>query len=280
MVNHTAAVTWQLFRSNLTRPLYIALWVPNGLIVGCESLFVPYGHAGSAGHGAVAGWLFAATAAGMMAGDLLIGRFVPPRWRDLFIGPLRLLLAVPYLFQHMFPSWFTGIAFAGIIIGALVPAAIMSIAAANLFTKNIFAEFFKPDASPELQTKMSRWTSLVVKLGALLFAVELPHTFSINLQLLGGVWILQLAPMLIGGLFTRWFHRWALLTGWLAGMVFGTLAAYNVSSATASQTVAARARAPVHSAMPSRITTWVATSAGRSPRAGMTSASMAGSMLE
>jgi SSS family solute:Na+ symporter len=81
---------------------------------------------------------------------------------------------------------------------------------------------------------MSRWVSLVVKLGALLFAVELPHTFSINLQLLGGVWILQLAPMLIGGLFTRWFHRWALLTGWLAGMVFGTLAAYNVSSATAS----------------------------------------------
>ena len=76
--------------------------------------------------------------------------------------------------------------------------------------------------------------SLVVKLGALLFAVELPHTFSINLQLLGGVWILQLAPMLIGGLFTRWFHRWALLAGWLAGMVFGTIAAYNVSSATAS----------------------------------------------
>jgi SSS family solute:Na+ symporter len=143
-------------------------------------------------------------------------------------------LAVPYLFQHMFPSWFTGIAFAGIIIGALVPAAIMSIAAANLFTRNVFTEFFKPDASPALQTRMSQWASLVVKLGALLFAVELPHTFSINLQLLGGIWILQLGPMLIGGLFTRWFHRWALLTGWLAGMVFGTIAAYNVASLTAS----------------------------------------------
>jgi solute:Na+ symporter, SSS family len=81
---------------------------------------------------------------------------------------------------------------------------------------------------------MSQWASLVVKFGALLFAVELPHTFSINLQLLGGVWILQLAPMLIGGLFTRWFDRWALLTGWFAGMIFGTIAAYNVSSATAS----------------------------------------------
>jgi len=143
-------------------------------------------------------------------------------------------LAVPYLFQHMFPSWFTGVAFAGIIIGALVPAAIMAIAAANLFTRNIFKEFFKPDATPRLQTQMSRWASLVVKIGALLFAIELPHTFSINLQLLGGVWILQLAPMLIGGLFTRWFHRWALLTGWFAGMIYGTIAAYNVKNATTS----------------------------------------------
>jgi solute:Na+ symporter, SSS family len=143
-------------------------------------------------------------------------------------------LAVPYLFQHMFPSWFTGIAFAGIIIGALVPAAIMSIAAANLFTRNVFVEFVKADASAALQTRMSQWVSLVVKLGALLFAVELPHTFSINLQLLGGIWILQLAPMLIGGLFTRWFHRWALLTGWAAGMIFGTIAAYQVATPTAS----------------------------------------------
>jgi SSS family solute:Na+ symporter len=143
-------------------------------------------------------------------------------------------LAVPYLFQHMFPSWFTGIAFAGIIIGALVPAAIMAIAAANLFTRNIFKEFFKPDASPALETKMSQWASLVVKFGALLFAIELPHTFSINLQLLGGVWILQVFPMLVGGLFTRWFHRWALLAGWLAGMAYGTIAAYNVKNATAS----------------------------------------------
>jgi SSS family solute:Na+ symporter len=40
--------------------------------------------------------------------------------------------------------------------------------------------------------------------------------------------------MLVGGLYTRWFHRWALLAGWLAGMVYGTLAAYNVKNATAS----------------------------------------------
>ena len=74
----------------------------------------------------------------------------------------------------------------------------------------------------------------MVKLGALYFVVELPHMFAINLQLLGGVWILQLAPMLIGGLFTRWFDRYALLLGWLAGMLFGTIAAYKSASLTVS----------------------------------------------
>jgi hypothetical protein len=63
-----------------------ALWVPNGLVVGCESLFVPYGHAAAGG----------SLAAGMMAGDLIVGRFVPAGVRDRCIGPLRLLLAVPY----------------------------------------------------------------------------------------------------------------------------------------------------------------------------------------
>jgi SSS family solute:Na+ symporter len=143
-------------------------------------------------------------------------------------------LAVPYLLQHMFPSWFAGVAFAAIIIGALVPAAIMAIGAANLFTRNIFKEYVKPSASPRLETRVSQWASLVVKFGALLFAIELPHTFAINLQLLGGIWILQTFPMMVGGLFTRWFHRWALLAGWLAGMIAGTLAAYNTSSPTAS----------------------------------------------
>src|SRR6266568_4126552 len=143
-------------------------------------------------------------------------------------------LAVPYMFQHLFPSWFAGIAFAAIVIGALVPAAIMAIAAANLFTRNIFREFFKPDASPRLETRVSQWVSLIVKVGALLFAIELPKTFSINLQLLGGIWILQTFPSIVFGLFTRWFHRYALLAGWLAGMIFGTIAAYKVSTPTTS----------------------------------------------
>src|SRR5262249_17255012 len=54
---------------------------------------------------------------------------------------------VPLLFDKMFPDWFAGVAFAAIGIGALVPAAIMSIAAANLFTRNIYTEYFNRDAS-------------------------------------------------------------------------------------------------------------------------------------
>jgi hypothetical protein len=103
VVRRTMAVNRRLLGSPVTRPLYIALWVPNGLVVGCESLFVPYGNAASAGHGSLTGWLFASAAAGMMAGDLVIGRFVPPGWRDRIIEPLRLLLAVPYLLFFLSP---------------------------------------------------------------------------------------------------------------------------------------------------------------------------------
>jgi solute:Na+ symporter, SSS family len=137
-------------------------------------------------------------------------------------------LSVPLLFEHMFPSWFAGIGYSAIVIGALVPAAIMSIAAANLFTRNIYKEFFKPDASPAHETRVARYVSLIVKGGALVFALTLSKTFSINLQLLGGIWILQTFPAIVAGLYTRWFHRWALLLGWAAAMVYGTIQAYRV----------------------------------------------------
>jgi solute:Na+ symporter, SSS family len=135
-------------------------------------------------------------------------------------------LAVPLLFEHMFPSWFAAIGFSAIVIGALVPAAIMSIAAANLFTRNIYMEFFRPGSSPEHQAKVSRLASLFVKIGALIFVFFLPKTFAINFQLLGGVWVLQVFPTIVVGLYTRWFHRWALLLGWAVAMVYGTIEAY------------------------------------------------------
>jgi solute:Na+ symporter, SSS family len=137
-------------------------------------------------------------------------------------------LSVPLLFEHMFPSWFAGIGYSAIVIGALVPASIMSIAAANLFTRNIYKEFFVPDASPAHQTRVAQTVSFIVKAGALVFVLALSKTFSINLQLLGGIWILQTFPAIVGGLYTRWFHRWALLIGWAAAMVYGTIQAYRV----------------------------------------------------
>jgi SSS family solute:Na+ symporter len=137
-------------------------------------------------------------------------------------------LAIPRLFDQEFPSWFAGIAFAAIAVGALVPAAIMSIAAANLFTRNIYRDFLKKDATPAQEAKVSKLASLLVKFGALIFVLGMDKTISLNLQLLGGIWILQTFPAIVVGLFTRWFHRWALLAGWAVAMVFGTISAYNV----------------------------------------------------
>jgi SSS family solute:Na+ symporter len=137
-------------------------------------------------------------------------------------------LAVPQLFENMFPSWFTGIAFSAIAIGALVPAAIMSIAASNLFTRNVYKEFFRPDADQEEEARVSKIVSLVVKVGALIFVLTLDKTLAINFQLLGGIWMLQTFPAIVFGLFTRWFHRWALLAGWAVSMVYGTVKAYQV----------------------------------------------------
>ncbi len=137
-------------------------------------------------------------------------------------------LAVPFLFQRIFPSWFAGIGFSAIVIGALVPAAIMAIAAANLFARNIYKEYFRPNASDAEQTKASQWASLVVKLGALLFVLFVKQTYAIQFQLLGGIWIVQTFPAVVAGLYTRWFHRWALVIGWAVAMVFGTIAAYRL----------------------------------------------------
>jgi SSS family solute:Na+ symporter len=135
-------------------------------------------------------------------------------------------LVVPQLFEDNFPSWFAGIAFAAIAIGALVPAAIMSIAAAHLFTRNVYRDFIRPDATEAEEARVSKLTSLVVKLGALVFVFTLDKTLALNFQLLGGVWILQTFPSIVFGLYTRWFHRWALLGGWAVAMVYGTVKAY------------------------------------------------------
>ena len=94
------AETWRtnarLWSSPERRRVYLALWVPNGLVVGCESLFVPY----DPEH---AGLLFVCAAAGMLAGDTAVGRFLPVRWRGRLAAPLQALLAAPYLLFFLRP---------------------------------------------------------------------------------------------------------------------------------------------------------------------------------
>ena len=130
--------------------------------------------------------------------------------------------AVPALILHSFPDWFVGVAFAAIGIGGLVPAAIMSIAASNLFTRNIYVQFIRPNCTPKQEAQNAKIASLIVKFGALLFIIFLPLQYAIQLQLLGGIWISQTIPAVILGLYTRWLNPWALIIGWAAGLISGT----------------------------------------------------------
>jgi SSS family solute:Na+ symporter len=130
--------------------------------------------------------------------------------------------AVPALILHVFPSWFIGVVFAAIAIGALVPAAIMSIAVANLYTRNIHREFFNHNPTNKQEAQMAKWVSLVAKLGALIFILFVPTKYAIQLQLLGGIWIIQTLPSVMLGAYTRWFNAWALLVGWAVGTFAGT----------------------------------------------------------
>jgi solute:Na+ symporter, SSS family len=139
--------------------------------------------------------------------------------------------AVPALFLHFFPSWFVGVAFAAIGIGALVPAAIMSIAAANLYTRNVHKEFINPRMNHEQETNVAKFVSLLVKIGAVAFIIGLPLKYAIQLQLLGGIWIIQTLPAIVLGLYTRKLDYRGLLLGWAAGIATGTWMAISLKLA-------------------------------------------------
>ncbi|HEY7196358.1 MAG TPA: sodium:solute symporter [Gaiellaceae bacterium] len=130
--------------------------------------------------------------------------------------------AVPKLIVDMFPDGFAGFAFAAIAVGALVPAAVMSIAAANLFSRNIWREYIRPQATKREEAKVSRIMSLLVKVGALVFILVVPTDYAIDFQLAGGVWILQTLPAILLALFVPWLDRRAVVAGWFVGTGWGT----------------------------------------------------------
>ena len=129
---------------------------------------------------------------------------------------------VPLLFLKMFPEWFAGFCLAAIGVGALVPAAIMSIAAANLATRNLINDFRATPLTHAQQAATAKIVSLLVKFGALAFVLALPATYAIQLQLLGGIWIVQLLPGFLSALYGWDLRPPALFAGWAAGMAAGT----------------------------------------------------------
>jgi SSS family solute:Na+ symporter len=141
---------------------------------------------------------------------------------------------VPVLFNSQFPHWFAGIAFGAIAIGALVPAAIMGISAANTFARDIYRPYFRPRASDREEGLVGQIVSVILKLGAVGVIVGLKLSFAIELQLIGGVIVIQVLPPLVLGLYTRWYHRWALAAGWVVGMGLSIYMLYVTSSKTSA----------------------------------------------
>jgi SSS family solute:Na+ symporter len=129
--------------------------------------------------------------------------------------------AVPALLLNSFPSWFVGIGFGAIAIGALVPAAIMAIASANIFTRDIYRQF-GGNPTPRAETTIAKRFAIVMIIGAVIFILTIPNTDAVQFQLLGGMWIIQTFPAIAFSVFTRFFNGWALLIGWAVGIVTAT----------------------------------------------------------
>jgi SSS family solute:Na+ symporter len=149
---------------------------------------------------------------------------------------------VPVLFNSQFPPWLAGVAFGAIVIGALVPASIMAIAAANTFARDIYRPYIRPKGSYREEVSqyvtmeeglVSQIVSVILKLGAVAVIVSLKLTFALEFQLIGGVIVIQILPAVVLGLYTRWFHRWALVAGWIVGMGLSVYMLYVTKSATA-----------------------------------------------
>ena len=127
---------------------------------------------------------------------------------------------VPALILYTLPSWLTGFAFLGIFIGGLVPASIMAISQSNLLTSNIIREF-KPDLKPSSETLIAKIAAVFFIFLAVGFVFLFPLTYAVQLQLLGGIIILQTLPALFIGLVTDKMHKYALSLGLLVGLGLG-----------------------------------------------------------
>ncbi len=96
----------------------------------------------------------------------------------------------------------------------------MAIAQANLLTRNIIKPLY-PNITPHDETRISKWASVIFKFIALGFVFAVPATYAIQLQLLGGIIILQTLPAVFLGLISNRLNKYALMVGWAAGIGSG-----------------------------------------------------------
>ena len=135
---------------------------------------------------------------------------------------------IPLLFADQSPAWFAGLAFATITISALVPAAVLAIGAANLWARSIYRHYLRRGATPEQETKQARTAAAVALLAGLLLAVVLDPAIAYDLQLAGGVLILQTLPAVLIPLYGRWLHVHGLVLGWFAGVSYALFLLHDI----------------------------------------------------
>jgi predicted MFS family arabinose efflux permease len=96
IVRATISGNVELLADRTVRGLLLAQWLPAWFITGAESLIVPY--TGSLGQPAsAASPLLAAVPAGMLIGEVIVGRFCRPRARQRLAFPLAVVMGVPLL---------------------------------------------------------------------------------------------------------------------------------------------------------------------------------------
>jgi MFS family permease len=94
VVRTTLAGHLELLADRKVRGLLLAQWLPTWFVTGAEALIVPYTR--SLGHPAsAASPLLAAVPAGMLLGDVIVGRYCLPAVRERLAFPLAAAMGVP-----------------------------------------------------------------------------------------------------------------------------------------------------------------------------------------
>ncbi|WP_066362939.1 MFS transporter [Herbidospora mongoliensis] len=107
-VRATLRGNWALLSDGTILGLLLAGWLPLMFMVGSEAVFIPY--LTGMGQAGAAGFVLAATAAGMGFGEFIVGRFVTPSKRNRLGLPLVALMGVPLIGFVLEPGpWWAGI---------------------------------------------------------------------------------------------------------------------------------------------------------------------------